>query len=121
MEHSGLNATRSSANFNTAADICELYFDEGSEELDYAKLQKATQLSEQWIKQADKQAAEQRSWLRSSLAGITFAVIVPPEDQRDKQWSDMCYRLTNPNAKTGSVYMHKQSLVNSQLVDDPSQ
>jgi ribonuclease HI len=103
-------------------DKCiELYFNLGIEDLEHcAKLQQAIHLSEQWQKQANTQVAEQRSRLRSSLAGITFAVIVPQEDQRDKQWSDMCYKLTNPQATVGPVYMHKQSLVNSKLVDDPS-
>jgi ribonuclease HI len=77
-------------------------------------------LAEGWRDRAAVELAQQLARLRSTLTGITFAVIVPGNDQRDSGWSAFCYRYLNPQNTSESVSLRKQRLVGSRLEDDPS-
>ena len=99
----------------------ELYFDTGCyEQGNEANVALATKLAEHWQQCAGTAVSSQRARLRSSLKGVIFAVIIPQQDQGGKQWSEMCYRYTNPLHDTGPVYMCKQLFRDGRLMDDPS-
>ncbi len=75
-------------------------------------------LAEGWRDRAVVELVQQLARLQST--GITFAVIVQGNDQRDSGWSAFCYRYLNPQNMSESVSSHKQRLVGSRLEDDPS-
>ncbi len=91
----------------------------GEEEAE--KVAMLPEMAAEWREQAVVWLGQQRDSLRRSLKGITFAVMVPKDDQRDDQWFNMRYKVVNPQVSSGPVRMRKQVLEGSTLLDDPTQ
>jgi hypothetical protein len=81
----------SQAEVEEAVD-CYSSIQEELDEEDAEAVASLPDLAEGWRKQASAQQDLQRADLRASLAGITFAVILPKKDQRDLGWSSFCYK-----------------------------